>query len=91
MRATGGLDDTVEAYNPQTSDGTGFKFREYQASALTATLREALAVYRNPEVWRRLQANAMARDFSWRASASRYAALYETARKERIPTASRSS
>src|SRR5208337_2246421 len=28
VRATGGLDDTIEQYDPATGTGTGFKFRE---------------------------------------------------------------
>ena len=41
---------------------------------------EALAVYRqDPERWRRLQMAGMARDFSWRQSASRYLDIYQNA------------
>lgn len=91
VRATGGLDDTVEAFDPKAGEGTGFKFREYRASALIACLREALAVYRDRPGWRRLQANAMSRDFSWKSSAAQYAHLYAEARKERISNAPASS
>jgi starch synthase len=91
VRATGGLDDTVDAFDPKTGDGTGFKFREYQAAALVGCLREALAVYRDRPGWRRLQSNAMSRDFSWKASAAQYAHLYAEARKERISNAAASS
>jgi starch synthase len=91
VRATGGLDDTVEPYDPKTGDGTGFKFEKYEAGALVACLQQAVEVWEDQEAWRRLQANAMARDYSWRASATRYADLYETARKTRIQAASASS
>ena len=64
VRATGGLDDTVVNYEPSTGEGNGFKFWEPSGAALVATLRWALDVYRNREVWQRLQRSAMAGDFS---------------------------
>jgi starch synthase len=80
VRATGGLDDTIEAFDPETGSGTGFKFDE------------ALAVFRNePETWRRIQTNGMAKDFSWQTSAIEYAQLYEVAWKARIRKAATTS
>jgi starch synthase len=84
VRATGGLDDTIEQYDAATGKGTGFKFTEYDAPALLKSVREALAVYRNPQAWLKLQLAGMARDYSWRASAKEYAEVYEGARKARI-------
>jgi starch synthase len=79
VRATGGLDDTVENFEPSTGAGNGFKFWEPSGAALLATLRWALGVYRAPEVWRRLQRSAMAGDFSWARSAREYVRVYEQA------------
>jgi starch synthase len=69
VRATGGLDDTIEA-------GTGFKFREYAAPALFVALREAFRAFANPPAWREIMLRGMAKDFSWKASAAEYSALY---------------
>jgi starch synthase len=91
VRATGGLDDTIEPFDPTSRRGTGFKFSEYTGSALLAALREALAAYADRSAWRRLQTNGMAKDFSWNASAAEYARLYDVARKSRIRTVSASS
>ncbi|MEO5822381.1 MAG: glycogen synthase GlgA [Vicinamibacteraceae bacterium] len=79
VRATGGLDDTVENYDPYTGRGTGFKFWEASGRALIDTLRWALRVYDHPEVWQRLQRAAMAGDFSWERSAAAYVEVYEGA------------
>ena len=87
VRATGGLDDTVEPYDPRTGEGTGFKFSDYTSEALLACLRQALAVWGDFAAWRRLQVRAMSRDFSWRASAARYVSLYQEAQRTRIPAA----
>jgi len=76
VRATGGLDDTVENYDPYTGRGNGFKFWEPSGPALLNTLRWALRVYDHPEVWQRLQRNGMRLDFSWSRSAREYARLY---------------
>jgi starch synthase len=86
VRATGGLDDTIQNFDPKTGQGTGFKFEEYSGTALLACMRSALKAYRDRASWRKLQANSMARDFSWKASAAAYVTVYEAARRARIPT-----
>ena len=91
VRATGGLDDTIEPFDPATGGGTGFKFSEYTGTALLAALREALSAYGGKAAWSRIQANGMAKDFSWNTSAREYVRLYDVARKSRIRTASVSS
>jgi starch synthase len=70
VRATGGLDDTIE-------DGTGFKFREYSGAALLGALRQAAKAFEQKDVWRDMMVRGMEKDFSWRASASAYSALYQ--------------
>lgn len=77
VRATGGLDDTIEPFDPATGQGTGFKFREYSGQALLDCLRQALRVYRDqPAAWTRLIRNGMSKDYSWSASAATYERLY---------------
>lgn len=81
VRGTGGLDDTIQAFDSGTKKGTGFKFYDYTSSALLETISEALEVYQNPSLWKRLQLNGMRCDFSWMASAKAYAKLYKSALK----------
>ena len=84
VRATGGLDDTIEAYGPRNNTSTGFKFHLYSGQALLQTVRRALRAYRNRSGWQRLMRNGMSKDFSWDASAREYVAVYEKiARVER--------
>jgi starch synthase len=79
VRATGGLADTVEDFDPLTSTGNGFLFHEYQPTEMVNALRRALAAYRQPHLWSRLRANGMGRDFSWRVSADGYDRFYAEA------------
>ena len=79
VRATGGLDDTIESFDPVTGKGTGFKFSEYSGEALLETVHKALAVYKDKKAWTQLMKNGMSRDFSWTASAREYARIYERA------------
>src|ERR1700686_3813517 len=84
VRATGGLDDTIEPFNPETGLGTGFKFEAYDGAALLDAIHQALTLFRSePGVWRQIQTNGMTKDFSWQASAGEYARLYEVAWKSR--------
>jgi starch synthase len=79
VRATGGLFDTVQNFDPRTGEGTGFTFDEYSPQALLNTLRWALDVYQDGETWRRLQREGMRQDHSWTASAREYVKVYERA------------
>ncbi|MGE5668926.1 MAG: glycogen synthase GlgA [Betaproteobacteria bacterium] len=80
VRRTGGLADTVIDCTPRTlADGsaTGFVFDVSEADALYAACERAFRMFRDdPATWRKLQVTAMARDFSWDASARRYEELY---------------
>jgi starch synthase len=80
VRATGGLDDTIEPWDAATGKGTGFKFAEASGEAMLETLQAALAVFREQTAWRKLMRNGMARDFSWTVSAREYVKVYEKAR-----------
>jgi starch synthase len=83
VRATGGLDDTIEPWDARTGKGTGFKFSDYTGEVLLATIKQALLAYRDPSSWQTLMRNGMSRDFSWGASAREYGKIYERARQVR--------
>src|ERR1700737_4724693 len=91
VRATGGLDDTIESFDVALGTGTGFKFSPYTGEALVACLHQAVDMYSHTKIWQRIQLNSMAKDFSWNASAVEYLKLYELAAKGRIARASRTS
>jgi starch synthase len=76
VRATGGLDDTVQQFDPASGTGTGFKFQPYTGGALLEKIREALYFYGRPETWQHIQRNGMLVDNSWSAAARRYIELY---------------
>jgi len=79
VRNSGGMADTVVDATPETlqqGTATGFSFDQPAPAEFEACARRALACYRQPLVWRKLQANAMAQDFGWQRSADAYAQLY---------------
>jgi starch synthase len=80
VRATGGLDDSVQQYDEATGAGTGFKFYEPSAHAIYYTVGWAVSTWydRKPHIATMRQA-AMAQDFSWERSARAYQRLYERA------------
>lgn len=80
VRATGGLDDSIEPFDLEHGTGTGFKFEEYSVEALLYAVRQALHHYMDERIWKRIQLNGMAKDFSWKRPAAEYAKVYEAAR-----------
>ncbi|MEC7696066.1 MAG: glycogen synthase GlgA, partial [Planctomycetota bacterium] len=56
---------------------TGFSFEAYDRAELAKTIEQALKLYADrPELWKKMIETAMRQDWSWRASATRYSALY---------------
>jgi starch synthase len=83
VRATGGLDDTIEPWDARSGKGTGFKFSEYNGESLLLTIKQALSAYRDQTSWQALMRNGMNKDFSWNASAREYGKIYEKVRQMR--------
>jgi starch synthase len=78
VRETGGLKDTVIAYNEYEQTGTGFSFANYNAHEMYHTIRYAMEVYyKHREAWDCMAVRAMKQDFSWKNSAREYERLYE--------------
>lgn len=77
VRATGGLDDTVEQYEEANGSGTGFKFYEPSAHAIFYTVGWAVSTYYDRrEHWKKMVQNAMRKNFSWEKSALEYEKAY---------------
>lgn len=77
VRETGGLKDTVQAYNEFERTGTGFSFANYNAHEMMYTVRYAEHVYYDRrEEWDKMVERAMWADFSWQRSARQYEELY---------------
>ncbi|MCA9519867.1 MAG: glycogen synthase GlgA [Myxococcales bacterium] len=84
VRATGGLEDTVELYRPETESGTGFKFWDITVGALLGASLHAIDVYRRrPASFEGIVRRGMALRFTWEDAAQRYVQLYEWAREKR--------
>ncbi len=83
VRATGGLDDTIEPWDPRSGHGTGFKFSDYTGEALLSTIRQALTAFKDRSGWHTLMRNGMVKDFSWTSSAREYVRIYEKSRQLR--------
>src|SRR5437764_5106152 len=83
VRATGGLDDTIEQFDLEHGIGTGFKFVEYSGAALMTSVRRALHLFMDERIWTKLMINGMNKDFSWTASAKEYVKIYERLKPSR--------
>jgi starch synthase len=69
-RRVGGLADTIE------DNVTGFLFDDYDAADFMRAAVRAVDQYKDPEAWRNMMREAMARDFGWEQSAAKYLNLY---------------
>ncbi|MFK9095208.1 glycogen synthase GlgA [Bacillus salipaludis] len=76
VRETGGLNDTVKAWNEFTFEGNGFSFQNFNAHDMLYTIQRALHFYHDQETWKAIVKQAMEMDYSWAQSAFRYNQLY---------------
>ena len=76
---TGGLSETIIDANDAAMSArvaTGFQFHPVNEDGLKLALHRAIAAFRDPRLWTRLQHQGMRARFSWERSAERYADLY---------------
>ena len=83
----GGLLDSVTDATADPAHGTGFIMRTADAEGLDDTLQRVLAAWREPQRWRRIQANGMARHFGWEDSAMQYLEVYQRGWPAPMPAA----
>lgn len=83
VRATGGLEDTVEEWNAEAGTGTGFKFYGYNPYDLLGAIDRALAAFQDQDGWKKLMRNGMAKDYSWQHPAREYVEVYEEVLRRR--------
>jgi starch synthase len=77
VRETGGLKDTVQAYNQFTGEGTGFTFTNFDPYDLKEVMYLAIYLYNNDkEVFNSMIKQAMSKDYSWKQSAAIYLELF---------------
>jgi starch synthase len=79
VRSTGGLDDTVTAWDGTEGTGNGFKFDDLTPEAVAIVLAGVLDAYGDRRAWRRLQRNAMAFNYSWDDAVREYEEVYRRA------------
>ena len=84
VRATGGLNDTVFQYDPDTGTGNGFKFPSATPEELLKSIQQATALYTNSAEWKKLISNGMKEDFSWQKSAERYIEIYKALKMKQV-------
>ena len=78
VRATGGLDDTIDEFDPRTQTGNGFKFGPYDSNALLSAVQRAIELWADKENWEILMRKGMTASYSWAVSAEKYLELYQS-------------
>jgi starch synthase len=76
-RATGGIRGIIEDYDPTSDSGYGFLCYEHSSEAFWDAIKRGRQIFRDRQLWTKLMKRAMARNFSWDASAQRYEVLYK--------------
>jgi len=87
VKKTGGLADTVHDWDELNyfglDSGTGFTFNDHSGIALYKSVLRAVENFKKKKSWKKIQQNAMSKDYSWKHSAEQYLELYELAKNKR--------
>ena len=75
-RATGGIQEIIEDYDPTMDRGYGFLCFEHSSEAFWDAIKRAREAFRDRTLWATLMERAMSRDFSWDAATQRYEQVY---------------
>jgi starch synthase len=76
-RATGGIQEIIEDYDPTTDSGYGFLYYDASAEAFWDGIKRAREIFHGtPEIWQALMRRAMAQEFDWAAATEAYERLY---------------
>ncbi len=77
VHVTGGLADTVPAYNYGEKSGRGITFHTQHPEDFSHALWRAIELFHNKEHFLQAQKNAMKGDYSWAPSVKAYQELYQ--------------
>ncbi len=78
VRETGGLKDTVRAYNEYENSGDGFSFRNYNGEEMLDIINYSKHIYFDKKKqWNQMVDRGMANDYSWNRSRGRYEEIYD--------------
>jgi starch synthase len=82
-RATGGIQEIIEDYDPTNDSGFGFLYYEASVGAFWDAIKRARDVFHDRQLWTRLIERAMEQTFSWEVAAEKYEKIY----RELVPEA----
>jgi len=80
VSATGGLADSVCNTTPESiknGTATGFVLKNVTDASLLGAIQTAVELWKDKQVWRKIQKNGMQTDVSWSSSANLYLDLYK--------------
>ena len=75
-RATGGIHEIIQDYDPTLGRGYGFLCFDHSSEAFWDSIKRARDLFRDQVQWETLMKRAMEREFSWEQSAAKYEQLY---------------
>jgi starch synthase len=67
----------VRMWNPQTREGTGIVFNDFDTGGVRWAIDTALDLYKDQDAWRQIVRNGMAQDYSWQQQGRKYVQMYE--------------
>ena len=84
-RATGGIQEIIEDYDPWSDSGYGFLYYDGSSEALWDAIKRAREVFDDPVIWTKLMERAMQQNFSWQRAADGYEEIYGGLQLSAVP------
>lgn len=78
VRRTGGLADSIKAYNEDRTEGNGFAFTNYNAHEMLYVIKDAIFTFARKDEWNKIVKYAINSDFGWEKSSEKYTELFDS-------------
>ena len=78
VRRTGGLADSIKAYNEDRTEGNGFAFTNYNAHEMLYVIKDAIFTFAKKDEWNKIVKYAINSDFGWEKSSEKYTELFDS-------------
>lgn len=78
VRRTGGLADSIKAYNEARDEGNGFAFTNYNAHEMLYVIKDAVFTFGKKDEWNKIVRFALESDFGWNKSSEKYIELFDS-------------
>lgn len=76
VNVSGGLNETVEAWDAEEMEGNALLIEDYSSDSITNSINSSFELFKEKDKWEKLAKNGMYEEFGWDENAEQYQKIY---------------